>query len=275
MIPENFVIAWQEKAPWQNYSQTEQDLVISRAIVEIFSSNLLKEKFLFRGGTALYKLYMTKSARYSEDIDLVMIEKGRIGQAFNEIRKRLTPFLNETSRAQGKTKAVMTYSYQSEFPPPPEKLLKIEINYEENFCILGKEQKKIEVENPWFRGETLVPTYKLNELMATKLRALFQRNKGRDLFDLWKTLSDKLIEPQKVLKCFKYYTQKLNTPITRARFEKNLSNKFHSKNFKEDIKPLLRKEIEYDINNAFFEVHKLLISKLNGKPYAGGDNIFE
>jgi len=275
MIPENFVIAWQEKAPWQNYSQVEQDLVISRAVIEIFSNAFLKEKFLFRGGTALYKLHMKEPARYSDDIDFVMIAKGRIGPVFNEIRKSLTPFLNETSRAQGKTKAVMTYSYESEFPPPPEKVLKIEINYEENFCILGKEQKIFEVENPWFRGKTAVHTYNLNELMATKLRALFQRNKGRDLFDLWKTLADKLIEPEKVLKCFKYYTQKLNTPVTRARFEENLSKKFHNKDFKEDIKPLLRKDIEYDINIAIFEVHKLLISKLKGESYAGDDNIFE
>lgn len=40
------------------------------------------------------------------------------------------------------------------------------------------------VENPWFTGEAAIPTFSREEMLATKLRALLQRNKGRDLFDL-------------------------------------------------------------------------------------------
>ncbi|MBM4319451.1 MAG: nucleotidyl transferase AbiEii/AbiGii toxin family protein, partial [Deltaproteobacteria bacterium] len=38
------------------------------------------------------------------------------------------------------------------------------------------------VENPWFSGAADVATYALDELLSTKLRALYQRKKGRDLF---------------------------------------------------------------------------------------------
>lgn len=51
----------------------EQDLVISRALVEIFSVPHLASSLAFRGGTALHKLFLRPAARYSEDIDLVQV----------------------------------------------------------------------------------------------------------------------------------------------------------------------------------------------------------
>lgn len=46
----------------------EQDLVISRALAEIYAVPEIAERLAFRGGTALYKLYLRPAARYSEDI---------------------------------------------------------------------------------------------------------------------------------------------------------------------------------------------------------------
>lgn len=54
MIPQDFITEWREKAPWMQLSQVEQDLVICRALVEIFNHPALKEKLAFRGGTALF-----------------------------------------------------------------------------------------------------------------------------------------------------------------------------------------------------------------------------
>jgi len=53
--------------------QVEQDLVICRALVEIFSDDWLASSLAFRGGTALHKLYLNPQPRYSEDIDLVQV----------------------------------------------------------------------------------------------------------------------------------------------------------------------------------------------------------
>ena len=39
------------------------------------------------------------------------------------------------------------------------------------------------MENSWFSGRCELTTYALEELLGTKLRALYQRAKGRDLFD--------------------------------------------------------------------------------------------
>jgi predicted nucleotidyltransferase component of viral defense system len=71
VIPAMNIIAWGNVAPWAEQRQVEQDLMISRAVVELFSDDFLKEELCFRGGTALNKLHFPAPLRYSEDIDLV------------------------------------------------------------------------------------------------------------------------------------------------------------------------------------------------------------
>jgi hypothetical protein len=85
VIPKDFITEWRDRAPWVLDRQVEQDLVISRALVELFSRKPIADALAFRGGTALYKLHMTPSARYSEDIDLVQTSPGGIGEVLDAI----------------------------------------------------------------------------------------------------------------------------------------------------------------------------------------------
>jgi predicted nucleotidyltransferase component of viral defense system len=80
VIPRDYITEWRTLAPWIQDSQVEQDLIISRALVEPFSQPLLHDVLAFRGGTALYKLHLTPPARYSEDIDFVQV-KAEPGEA--------------------------------------------------------------------------------------------------------------------------------------------------------------------------------------------------
>ena len=66
MIPRDYITEWRAHAPWVQDIQVEQDLVICRALVDIFSEPILKDALAFRGGTALYKLHLKPAARYSE-----------------------------------------------------------------------------------------------------------------------------------------------------------------------------------------------------------------
>lgn len=77
MIPRAYIEAWRAEAPWVQATHVEQDLVISRALVEIFARPELSSSLAFRGGTALHKLHLRPAGRYSEDIDLVQITAGR------------------------------------------------------------------------------------------------------------------------------------------------------------------------------------------------------
>jgi hypothetical protein len=103
MIPRDYITEWRAHAPWVQDIQVEQDLVICRALVAIFSDPLLKEALAFRGGTALYKLHLKPAARYSEDIDLVQIKAGAAGPMMQALRAVLDP--GWTCRAGNKPKA--------------------------------------------------------------------------------------------------------------------------------------------------------------------------
>ena len=78
MINRAAIQQWSEHAPWIDNAQIEQDLIICRALVSIFSDEFLASQLAFRGGTALHKLNLSPQPRYSEDIDLVQITPGPI-----------------------------------------------------------------------------------------------------------------------------------------------------------------------------------------------------
>lgn len=62
MIPAQNIVAWGNLVPWTDARQVEQDLIISRALVEIFSDPMLSEALRIRGGTALNKLHFPMPA---------------------------------------------------------------------------------------------------------------------------------------------------------------------------------------------------------------------
>ena len=71
MIQRAFITAWRKQAPWPEDAQIEQDLVLSRALVDLFRDPTIRASLAFRGGTALHKLFIAEPTRYSEDIDFV------------------------------------------------------------------------------------------------------------------------------------------------------------------------------------------------------------
>jgi len=61
------------------------------------------------------------------------------------------------------------------------------------------------VESRWWSGQANVNTFQIEELMSTKLRALYQRCKGRNLFDLWHVLNDLPLDGQLVVDGLSHY----------------------------------------------------------------------
>ena len=99
MIPKPYIAKWKDHAPWNSFDQVEQDLIISRALVAIFSDDFLKNHLAFRGGTALHKLYLQPAPRYSEDVDLVQIVKGPIKPVLQRLDQVMTFFGNYSGLA--------------------------------------------------------------------------------------------------------------------------------------------------------------------------------
>ena len=89
-------------------------------------------------------------------------------------------------------------------------------------------------------------TYTLSELLGTKLRALYQRKKGRDLFDLALGLDHRDADPGMLLTAFERYMDFGATPVTRAQIEENMADKMVDAAFLDDVSALLRTGLEYD-----------------------------
>ncbi|MCP4901135.1 MAG: nucleotidyl transferase AbiEii/AbiGii toxin family protein [bacterium] len=272
MIPRDYITAWRAHAPWRLDAQVEQDLVISRAIVSLFAVPEVAGSLAFRGGTALYKLYLTPPARYSEDIDLVQVRAEPIGETLDRARAVLDPWLGKPRRVFKEGRVNMAYRFESEDAPPLKLRLKVEINTREHFTELGVKRVPFEVSNPWFSGAADVSTYELDELLGTKLRALYQRKKGRDLFDVWYALDQGCIDPPTLLACFDRYLTEDGQRVSRAQFEANLHEKAGDRDFREDIIPLLRLGVKWNFDDALREVLDKIIECLAGEPWKGDGN---
>jgi predicted nucleotidyltransferase component of viral defense system len=268
MIPENYVQQWQEYAPWQSLSMVEHDLVISRALVVLFNHETIRNSLVFRGGTALNKLYINPPARYSEDIDLVQIHRAPIGSVITAIREVLDPWLGEPKRKLTERSVKLIYKYKT-FELEPTKL-KIEINTTEHFHVRDLRPFGFEVQSDWYEGSTEIMTYDLEELMATKLRALYQRRKGRDLFDWWYVLSQELIDVKDTIPIFEKYCQHEKEVITRALFEKSLALKQNHTDFRSDMRPLLPPNLEWNFDKAYDLVTREVITQIKGDPWKEG-----
>ncbi len=237
--------------------------MISRALVELFANTSIAEAFAFRGGTALHKLFLAAPGRYSEDIDLVQTAPGAIGGALDAIRACLDPWLGEAKRDQSRGTATLTYRFDTTVLPVQRVRLKVEINTREHFTALGFEHKDFAVLNPWFTGSAQIVTYSIEELLATKLRALYQRKKGRDLFDLWLALTTCAVDEDKLVACFAHYLEREGTRIRRADFDANLAAKLRSPAFTGDLVPLLPAGARYDAATAAELVSQRLLAKLD------------
>ncbi len=119
--------------------------------------------------------------------------------------------------------------------------------------------------SPWFHGATVLPVYRIEELLGTKMCALYQRKKGRDLYDLWLVLQSVEVDRHRIVDCFKHYMDHDNLTVSRAEFEANLAGKLRDNAFLEDLQLLLPADIEYDPQVAVAVVQEELIARMPGK----------
>lgn len=262
MIAPAFITEWSQQCPWVSPAQVEQDLVLSRGLVEIYSDPVLRERLLFRGGTALHKIVLQPAARYSEDLDFVQLHEEPIGATLDLLRQRLNPWLGEPRSDIGPRGATLTYRFESELPPVIRLRLKIEINTREHFSLLPVQQTEFAVDSRWFQGTATLPIYATTELLGTKLRALYQRRKGRDLFDLWQAHLAGVLDPPAVIKAFSHYMEAEEHTISAGDFVRNLAAKMKHPGFLSDTPPLLRPGVMFSPDEAHQWIAATLIPLL-------------
>ncbi len=259
------ILAHQAVVPWAAQYQVEQDLLLCRAMAAFFDDAFLSGQIAMRGGTLLHKAHLAPASRYSEDIDLVVVGTRPEDHVRRAIRRVLTDVLGEPKTSvwdklklalrnavQPSRVLRMTYSLPSIIEPGRMLDIVIEANVTE------RKPHRAVVEIPFsfpFRDkpvQTRIKGYDIHEMLGTKMRAMFQRKRGRDLFDLYWALtkSAKPVDPAAIIESFQHYMKQEGTTAGRAEFVGILEAHLKDRGFCSDMELLLRHGITYDPQTA-------------------------
>ncbi|MCL2424653.1 MAG: nucleotidyl transferase AbiEii/AbiGii toxin family protein [Micrococcales bacterium] len=258
MIPRRHLAAWALTHPWPSPAQIEQDLLLTRAICEIANHPLLGEELMFRGGTAMHKLHLPEPLRYSEDLDYVRRTAGAIGPVLTALRALGDGLGFQTASRVGAHPKVLWRTSSDDGVPMR---IKIEINTQERSPALPLICLPLAPDTTWWSGSAQVLTFQAAEMVATKIRALFQRSKGRDLFDLWLALTQMNLAPDAILAAFgPYHPEGMTARVAIT----NLERKVADHQFRTDLDLLLtRPPGDYNIDQAAIVVSDSLLSRLD------------
>lgn len=195
-------------------------------------------KAYFKGGTALRLLF--NSFRYSEDLDFTCLEHadyfGLVSQIIPQIELETASIIKLT-----KEKSIGEMGERFRIIFQPNKILKQPLGIKLDFSYREapiEPQTSVMITSYPIAPPPLIKHYSQSEILSEKIRAMFTRNKARDLFDLWFLLKqDTPINWDFVTKKMKYYSQ--------VEFDKSLLTKIISKynpeQFKLDLNQFLPK----------------------------------
>ncbi|MBV59836.1 MAG: hypothetical protein CMH65_00875 [Nevskiales bacterium] len=260
MIQQTHLTAWQAHAPWPKRSQIEQDLRLSRGVAAIFADPVLGKHLAMRGGTVLHKAHLAPAARYSEDIDLVLVKPMDTNTLDAHLRRVLTPVLGRPSdsliadawlalRNVLRPSKILRTAYK--FVPlglQREETIKVEVNLNESaslYPLVSVELDTLDEEGEPIRAKAR--SYDINEMLGTKTRALMQREQGRDLFDLFHAwqLSEAgttpyAVDGAKAMEAFTWYLEKEGTHLGGDEANALLDARLRKEGFRRDMDTLLR-----------------------------------
>jgi hypothetical protein len=240
----------------------------------------LRTNLAMRGGTALHKVHLAAAARYSEDIDLVLLARWRPAVVKWHLTRVLRPEMHSSPRRvddvivglrnSGKknfgtpSKIIrQNYPYQ---PGKPRAYLKIEVNCSEHASI----SEVAEIPFKFGADELSLRTYDIDEMLGTKLRALLQRDRSRDLFDLDRALTSPLRshvpDPDRIVYAFRKYMEGKGSAVDADAFRRDLDRKLESKTFRKDTDRMLRTGLSLDIAAAAERVRRELLDRLDPAP---------
>ena len=264
MIPRAFITEWQSRVPWPQSYQVEQDLILSRLMIEVAENELLKDEFVMRGGTCLHKVHLKEPRRYSEDLDYVRRTHSGIKPYITELRAiadRVGLAVSNVDRSA----SMVHVCFDAEATGGGRIRIKVETNIAETDFFKKPIELNHAIDSRWWSGAAKIPTFVLDEMMSTKLRALYQRRKGRDLFDLWLVLAFENVSADEIVAGLRHYMEK--SAFTYPQLRQNLLEKVADAGFRTDLDVLVTAALdEYDVHAAADLVIETLGSLLDNAP---------
>jgi len=253
------IVRWRQVAPWADDLMVEQDYLICLATAAIFEDRFLSKHVAMRGGTVLHKGHLAPASRYSEDIDLVLITDRKPGHIKKALTRVLQPLLGSpteslltnvklTIRNLAMSSKILrsTYTYDPHDQSGALGTLKVEVNVNETQSVYAKTSTAIDVpDGAGGQRSVQVVSYDLDEMLGTKLRALLQREHGRDLFDLWwalqmsKDSSRAKVNPVRVGEAFRFYMEQEGSRFSATKVKAELDRRMTSTKFLKDMEGYL------------------------------------
>ncbi|MGH2363710.1 MAG: nucleotidyl transferase AbiEii/AbiGii toxin family protein [Chloroflexota bacterium] len=201
-----------------------------------------------RGGTCLHKLFLPQPLRYSEDLDYVQFVTQPIGPVFDRLRDIGAEIGLDVVRTEVSEHMARLRFRATSIEGVPIRI-KVEANTREKEPLNPHEFREIAVDSRWFSGRALVRTFAIDELLGTKVRALYQRRKGRDLFDLWLGFTRLGADPNQVARAFRHYLGAADAPADAI--GKNFQAKLQQPVFRADLEALVTTvPVEFSFDTA-------------------------
>lgn len=282
MIPIQELVAWRAHAPWSSDAMVEQDYLLCGAVAAIFEDAFLREQLAMRGGTVLHKGHLAPASRYSEDVDLVLVgdrPRGHIKRALDRVLRPILGAPTESVFADIRlavrnlvaksTVLRTTYIYSPTGSDAALGRVKFEVNLNENRSYYPLVSIAIDVPDGAAARKVPVVSYDLDEMLATKLRALLQREHGRDLFDLWwasRTAANNpavKLSPQRVGAAFRFYMDQEGSSFTASGVRYELTRRMRSRKFLSDMDGYLPTDFVYDPHVAYNEFCRVFLDHLD------------
>jgi predicted nucleotidyltransferase component of viral defense system len=256
MIPRPALTAWRRISPWRDDLQVEQDLLLSRLAIDVANHPATSGMLVWRGGTCLHKLHLPTARRYSVDLDYVLLGGGDHGQiarvlaqvaaaaGFDNVRTTVTSTrVNVQASADATAGGRLT--------------VKVEVNCHDVPPLFDLIRLPLAVETRWWEGAADVRTFQPAELLGTKLRALAQRRKGRDLADLSLARRELAVVDEDLALAADHYLRHEDPPVTPGMLRAALAGHVRDPSFVNDLDDLVTTPLEGFA--ADVEAHRLIL----------------
>jgi predicted nucleotidyltransferase component of viral defense system len=249
-LTEQEIRKWADKSEIADLTLAELDYRLISALESIYHINGMSTELVMKGGTAINKLYLGDTSRLSVDLDFNQIgDRSKVLSRRAKLRQTLMKALEtldsnyQLSFKRNWSQTTIRARYSSLTGASQQ--LKLEISHIERIPILDLVTR--EADTPI--GNFNVTTYSLEELLATKLRALFERFSGRDIYDIY--FSAKLRRDKELIKkLFLYYffrSRKIYNPKTHF---KTLKERLEQGKYRDDVTGFVRPSTTFSLKDA-------------------------
>ncbi len=205
---------------------------ISNILLQL--SKLLDDSFILKGGTAINRAHLQEKNynRFSEDIDIDFISKQNLDKKIKKIKEIMSQ-LNGFDIESRLMHRILRFDcfYTNGLNHKDKLRVEFYLSYIQSLCV--KKIKKILLKSNFIEtNPCLFNVYSIEDLLARKITALFQRQEGKDIYNI-------------------YYSLDLNPEVNVLKKSVKLLLKFYKikLNLKEFFEELIKKIDKYNHNS--------------------------